>query len=219
MTLVTRWFSWTERLEWFATTYKSQQATWQDMTTAMQGFCWDVLLDTDCKAARPMGPQGVRCWLSSCSCFIEGSILSSSVNWGWRREEPGVLQQQYLDSGGDFEFRSELFISFCLISFVPTRDIPKMPCETLGWEREAMTIGRFPLPWSSDDQELSHYMPLLDEAFEGGMSLVAGFPKRDAARRILQEPFGDEVPCPHWKLKWFWKSLFFAWWQVEVTGS
>eukprot|EP00435_Cladocopium_sp_Y103_P034315 s3216_g8.t2 len=61
----------------------------------------------------------------------------------WNSEVPDVLQQLYLDSGGDFE--------------------------------------------------LSHYIPLLDAATAAGVRLVAGFPTREAARRIIQDPASEEV--------------------------
>lgn len=51
---------------------------------------------------------------------------------------------------------------------------------------------RFPV---SASKELSHYLPLLDAAAGAGAKLVAGFPRREAARRIVQEadPLAEEV--------------------------
>ena len=45
-------------------------------------------------------------------------------------------------------------------------------------------------------EELSHYMPLLDAATAAGVRLVAGFPSREAARRIIQDPASEEVTQP-----------------------
>lgn len=77
----------------------------------------------------------------------------------------------------------------------PFYDEFEMETATVTYRRFEWEIWQRPIFPVSASKELSHYLPLLDAAADAGAKLVAGFPQREAARRIVQEadPLAEEV--------------------------